>query len=131
LPTDNQPSLNILVVDDEAPVRETLAEMLIAAGHRVELADGGHQAIQRLRKKSFDFVFTDLAMPEMDGWEMSRAIRRQWPEVKIILVTGYGSTAEPPDGEEHLVDGIIGKPFNFRQVTSTLAEPKTKELIRA
>jgi CheY-like chemotaxis protein len=95
------------------------------------LADGGQQAVQKLRNKTFDFVFTDLAMPEMDGWETARAIRRQWREVKIVLVTGYGSTAAPPDGEEDLVDGIIGKPFNFRQVTSTLAALRSKELVRA
>jgi CheY-like chemotaxis protein/anti-sigma regulatory factor (Ser/Thr protein kinase) len=130
LPKDDQPALDILVVDDEGPVRETLAEMLVAANHRVELAEGGPQAIQKLRNKTFDFVFTDLAMPEMDGWEMARAIRRQWPEVKIVLVTGYGSTATPPDGEEDLVDGIMGKPFNFQQVTSTLAALKTEELLR-
>ena len=131
LPKDDQPSLDILVVDDEGPVRETLAEMLIAANHRVELADGGQQALHKLRNKTFDFVFTDLAMPEMDGWETARAIRRQWPDVKIVLVTGYGSTANPPDGEEDLVEGIIGKPFNFRQVMSTIAALKAKELIRA
>jgi len=130
-PNDDQPPLDILVVDDERPVRETLAEMLIAANHRVELADGGQQALHKLRNKTFDFVFTDLAMPEMDGWETARAIRRQWPDVKIVLVTGYGSTANPPDGEEDLVEGIIGKPFNFRQVMSTIAALKAKELIRA
>jgi PAS domain S-box-containing protein len=130
LPKDDQPALDILVVDDEAPVRETLAEMLVAANHRVEIAEGGQQAIQKLRKKTFDFVFTDLAMPEMDGWETARAIRNKWPDVKIVLVTGYGATATPPDGEEDLVDGIIGKPFSFRQVTSTLAALKTEELLR-
>jgi CheY-like chemotaxis protein len=130
LPKDDQPALDILVVDDEGPVRETLAEMLIAANHRVELAEGGQQAIKKLRNKTFDFVFTDLAMPEMDGWETARAIRSQWPDVKIVLVTGYGSTATPPDGEEDLVDGIIGKPFNFRQVTSTLGALQTEELLR-
>ena len=112
--------LNILVVDDEAPVRETLADMLAAANHKVELADSGQDAVQQLRSKTFDFVFTDLSMPEMDGWETARAIRKDWPDVKIVLVTGYGPTAVPPEGEQDLVDAIIGKPFNFQQVASTL-----------
>ncbi|HSE31762.1 MAG TPA: PAS domain S-box protein [Pyrinomonadaceae bacterium] len=128
---DDQPSLDILVVDDEGPVRETLAEMLVAANHRVELVESGQQAIKKLRTRAFDFVFTDLAMPEMDGWETARAIRRHWPETKIVLVTGYGFTAAPPEGEEELVDAIIGKPFNFRQVTSTLGDLQNKELVRA
>jgi CheY-like chemotaxis protein len=69
----------------------------------------------------------------MDGWETARAIRKDWPLVKIVLVTGYGPTAIPPDGEEDLIDGIIGKPFNFGQVSSTLMTLKTptKELLNA
>jgi PAS domain S-box-containing protein len=123
--------LRILVVDDESAVRETLAEMLVAANHEVELADSGHEAIQKLSRTNFDFVFTDLSMPEMDGWDTARAIRKDWPLVKIVLVTGYGPTAIPPDGEEDLIDGIIGKPFNFGQVSSTLMTLKTptKELL--
>jgi len=112
--------LRILVVDDEAPVRETLAEMLIAVNHKVELAGSGQEAVEKLRQRVFDVVFTDLAMPEMDGWETARAIRKQWPNMQIILVTGYGPTTVPPVGEEKLVDAIIGKPFDFAQVSSTL-----------
>jgi len=114
------PSLRILVVDDEEPVRETLAEMLVAVNHRVELAGSGPEAVQKMRAGNFEMVFTDLAMPEMDGWETARMIRKDWPNVKIVLVTGYGPTTTPPPGEEDLVDAIIGKPFDFAQVGSTL-----------
>jgi len=114
------PSLRILVVDDEEPVRETLAEMLVAVNHKVELAGSGQEALQKMRAADFDFVFTDLAMPEMDGWETARMIRRDWPTIRIVLVTGYGPTTAPPAGEEDLVDAIIGKPFDFAQVGSTL-----------
>jgi PAS domain S-box-containing protein len=116
----NAPGLRILVVDDEEPVRETLAEMLVAVNHEVELAGSGHEAVQKMHTGAFDFVFTDLAMPEMDGWETARLIRKNWPNVRIVLVTGYGPTTTPPAGEEDLVDAIIGKPFDFAQVGSTL-----------
>jgi PAS domain S-box-containing protein len=114
------PRLKILVVDDEQPVRETLAEMLVAVGHRVQLAESGYEAIEKLNAGDFDLVFTDLAMPEMDGWETARAIRKRRPDMRIVMVTGYGSTTPPPQGEENLVDGIIGKPFDFAQVGSML-----------
>ncbi len=117
---DEMPSWKILVIDDEPSVRETLAEMLVAVDHRVELAESGHEAIEKLRAGRFDLVFTDLAMPEMDGWETARAIRKHWPDMQIVLVTGYGPTTTPPPGEEDLVDGIIGKPFDFTQVGSML-----------
>src|SRR5947207_13446240 len=61
------PSLSILVIDDEPAVRETLAEMLEEMGHRVMLAESGQTALQTLDGNDCDLVFTDLAMPEMDG----------------------------------------------------------------
>jgi len=120
LPSEEVVRLRILVVDDEAPVRETLAEMLVAVNHEVELAGSGPEAVEKLRQASFDFVFTDLAMPDMDGWDTARAIRKEWPNTQIILVTGYGPATIPPAGEEKLVDAVIGKPFDFAQVSSTL-----------
>jgi CheY-like chemotaxis protein len=94
--------------------------MLVAVNHQVELAGSGQEAVEKMRRDAFDFVFTDLAMPEMDGWETARSIRKYWPNVRIILVTGYGPTTVPPAGDERLVDAIIGKPFDFTQVGSTL-----------
>lgn len=113
-------SLSILVIDDEPFVRETLAEMLEVMGHTVALADGGQSALKTLSRSSFDLVFTDLAMPEMDGWETARAIRRRWADIKVVLVTGYGTGTTPPPGEEALVNGIIGKPFDFSQISEMI-----------
>ena len=120
-PTAQTASLSVLVVDDEKFVRETLAEMLEDLDHKVVTVDGGREALERVASNDFDLVFTDLAMPEMDGWETARAIRQQRPELPVVLVTGYGATAQPPSGELDLVAGIIGKPFDFEQVTGTIA----------
>ena len=114
------PSLSILVIDDELFVRETLAEMLEVMGHTVQLAESGQTALQTLAGKSCDLVFTDLAMPEMDGWETTREIRKRWPDMSVVLVTGYGSGTLPPKGEDNLVNGIIGKPFDFTQISETI-----------
>ena len=114
-------SLSVLVVDDEEFVRETLAEMLVDLDHRVVTAECGRDALQKVSTGDFDLVFTDLAMPEMDGWETARAIHKSRPGLPVVLVTGYGATAQPPSGELDLVAGIIGKPFDFEQVIGTIA----------
>jgi PAS domain S-box-containing protein len=113
-------SLSILVIDDEEFVRETLAELLADLDHKVVTADSGRVAAEKIAEQNFDVVFTDLAMPEMDGWETARALRALRPDLPVVLVTGYGATTQPPSGELDLVAGIIGKPFDFDQVTATL-----------
>ncbi|MCU1265963.1 MAG: Histidine kinase [Acidobacteria bacterium] len=113
--------LSILVVDDEPSVRETLADMLSALNHQVQLADSGHAALEKIGQTDFDLVFTDLAMPEMDGWETARAVRKQCAETIIVLVTGYGVGTVPPAGETGLIDAIIGKPFDFEQVSEVIS----------
>jgi CheY-like chemotaxis protein len=121
-------SLMVLVVDDEAPVRETLADMLEALGHQAVLAESGQIALTKMSQHSFDMVFSDLAMPEMDGWETAREIRKRWPEMKIVLVTGYGAGTLQPEGEEGLVDTIIGKPFDFDQVQQAIVQLASRVL---
>jgi CheY-like chemotaxis protein len=122
VPLEAMASLSVLVIDDESPVRETLADMLEALGHQVVLAEGGQAALKKMPHHSFDLVFTDLAMPEMDGWETAREIRKLLPEMKIVLVTGYGAGTLQPEGEEGLVDTIIGKPFDFDQVQEAIVQ---------
>ncbi|HYE66671.1 MAG TPA: PAS domain S-box protein [Pyrinomonadaceae bacterium] len=116
------PSLSILVVDDEPFVRETLADMLVALNHRVVAAESGRAALETLAAGHFDLVFTDLSMPEMDGWETAREIRRRWPETCVVVVTGHGKNAAPPPRDRDLISDIIGKPFDFDEVTETIAK---------
>ncbi|MGB9181058.1 MAG: PAS domain S-box protein, partial [Pyrinomonadaceae bacterium] len=113
--------LSMLVVDDEEFVRETLADMLMALDHKVVAVGSGTEALAALERENFDLVFTDLSMPEMDGWEVARAIRRRFGQsLSVVLVTGYGAGTALPPGEEDLINGIIGKPFDFSQVIETI-----------
>jgi CheY-like chemotaxis protein len=120
--TSSMKPLSVLVIDDEEFVRETLGEILLALAHDVQTVDSGRAALEKIATFDFDVVFTDLAMPEMDGWETARAIRQAKPNLPLVLVTGYGGTVEAPAGEQNLVNAIIGKPFAFDQVTAVLAK---------
>ncbi len=117
----NGRTLSVLVVDDEEVVRWTLAEIIEALGHNVRTADGGRAALEALESDEFDVVFTDLSMPEMDGWEVARAVRRRSPRTRIAVVTGYGRDAERTQGDAP-ADTVIGKPFDFAQVEDVLTQ---------
>jgi PAS domain S-box-containing protein len=120
-------SFSILVVDDEPFVRETLGDMLLALGHHVTMAASGREALDHLSNSNdVELVFTDLSMPEMDGWEVAREIRRRWPNINIVLVTGYGKGAEAIDGDTNLFNGIIAKPFDFTRIMETIAKATQK-----
>ncbi|HUQ32568.1 MAG TPA: PAS domain S-box protein, partial [Pyrinomonadaceae bacterium] len=123
-------SLRVMVIDDEDFVRDTLTDMLLVLGHTVEAFAGGREALQSLASEDFDLVFTDLSMPEMDGWEVAREIRRRLgTELGIILVTGHGAGTPIAPNDKHLVNGIIGKPFDFDQVAEMIAQATQKAVM--
>ena len=82
--------------------------------------EGLDRIIAALEARSFEVVFTDLSMPEMDGWAVARHLRRNRSGVKVVLVTGYGASIDPPDNEPDLVDAVVGKPFEFEDIAALL-----------
>jgi PAS domain S-box-containing protein len=114
--------LRVLVVDDEDTVRDVLVEMLEAHGHSVVSATGGAEGLEKLAEIPYDVVFTDLSMPEMDGWAVAREVKRRRPGLKVVLVTGYAGTLEPETEILSHVDAVLGKPFDFDRVGETLRE---------
>lgn len=80
----------ILVVDDEADFRRIVSRMLTAGGHQVEEAVDGQQAIEAYRARPSDLVLADLYMPAVDGVEAIIRLRHEFPEVRIIAVSGGG-----------------------------------------
>ncbi len=113
---------SILVVDDDERVRTALAGMLSSAGHRAEQAASGPDALEKMKRNQFDLVFTDLSMPEMDGWAVASEIRRQWPQVKIVLITGYALGPETIKYHRSLVNEVIFKPIRFDDISATLSQ---------
>ncbi|HET9533465.1 MAG TPA: ATP-binding protein, partial [Blastocatellia bacterium] len=115
-------SASILVIDDDERVREAMVGMLRAAGHRTQQAGNGPEGLKKMERSHYDLVFTDLAMPGMDGWAVASEIRRRWPEVKIVLITGYAITPETVEFHRDLVNKVILKPIRFDDISATLGQ---------
>lgn len=112
----------VLVVDDDPMVREVLSTYLSEDGYEVELAVNGREGLAKFAAGSFDIVLTDRSMPEMEGDELAREVKKLKPHVPVILVTGFGdimaSTGEKPEG----VDIVMNKPFTMAGLQNMLAQ---------
>ncbi len=80
----------ILIIDDEEPVRQLLRQALEAAGHEVREASTGVEGLRAVCDRQTDLAITDIFMPDMDGLEMVHMLRREFPEVRIIAMSGGG-----------------------------------------
>ena len=114
-------SVRVLVIDDEPFVRETLEEILRQQHHDVVAADDGPSGLARFREGAFDLVMTDLAMPGMSGWEVALAVKAARPQVRVVLVTGWGVEVQADEMRTHGVDRVMTKPFRFEEVQEILA----------
>jgi PAS domain S-box-containing protein len=115
-------SSSVLVVDDEAPIRVLLSDILRARGHKVMTAEDGLAGLRAVEHMRFDLVITDLSMPGADGWSIIEETRRRSPETKVVILTGYGGFAElaVPGGDTSVVDALISKPFNIAEIDLTI-----------
>jgi DNA-binding NtrC family response regulator len=110
-------SMKILVVDDEAPIRDMLQKSLTQrGGFSVEVARNGIEAIEKIEKDVFDLVLTDLLMPEMDGLELLKTVKGTRPEVMVILMTAYGSIETAVEAMRIGADDYITKPVDFNEL---------------
>lgn len=108
----------ILVVDDEAVIREGVRRSLEKAGCRVETSASGHLAMEALQASSFDVVITDLKMPGMSGLELLGAIKVLQPEVPVCIMTGYASVETAVDAMKNGAFDYLSKPFTPDQVVA-------------
>jgi len=114
--------LAVLVVDDEATVRALLRRVLERAGHSVDEAVSGHEALERLAQGHYHLMVTDLGMPSMSGSELAVKAHGLCPELRIILATGWGSTVSPDQIREMGVQSLLAKPFSHSSLSEAIAE---------
>ncbi|HXG54687.1 MAG TPA: response regulator [Vicinamibacterales bacterium] len=112
----------ILVVDDEATIRELLAKTLALADYDVDLAPDGRTALDRMRIISYDLLITDLRMPGVDGLTVIREARRLKADIPVIIVTGYSTEASAVEAINLGVQGYLTKPFRVPRVLAAAAK---------
>ncbi len=102
----------ILVVDDEAYTRVFFYELLKEKGYKVSIVEDGRRAIETAKKGSFDLVFLDVRMPDIDGVETCKAIKKTSPKTIVIMMSGYPVEDEVREALKLGASDYVAKPFN-------------------
>lgn len=110
-------SVTILVVDDESMMRNLLKKILSRDGYQVVLAESGDEALSILGKEKIDLVISDLKMPGLDGFELLKVVKDEYPEIAIIIMTAYGDTYTVKDALLLGADEYITKPFKSFEIS--------------
>jgi excisionase family DNA binding protein len=112
----------VLVVDDEATIRDLLSKTLALAEYDVDLAPDGRAALDRLRMIPYDLLITDLKMPGVDGLTVIREARRLKADLPVIIITGFSNEASAIEAVNLGVSGYLTKPFRVPRVLAAAAK---------
>jgi two-component system response regulator YesN len=119
----NQPGKRLLIVDDDADMRLSLKLALEMAGSPADLAADGREALALQQQRPADVLITDIFMPESDGFEVIDAVRRGFPQTRIVVISGGAKLAKREyllDAALMDVDAILPKPFDVEALLQTL-----------
>lgn len=111
---------HLLLVEDEAGLREVIAEQLSDRGYQVEQADSGEAALARLADFAFDVIVTDLRLPGIGGADVIAAAVERYPEIVAIVVTGYGTAKDAVEAVKRGAWDFVAKPFQIDELTHVL-----------
>src|SRR5213596_3506599 len=113
-------SKHILLVEDEAPLRQAVAEQLTDRGYQVEQADSGEAAVARLADFAFDIIITDLRLPGLDGSTVLEAAVKRYPDIIAIVVTGFGTVKDAVEAIKRGAWDFVSKPFQIDELLHVL-----------
>ncbi len=105
------PLARILAVDDETIVLDSFRKILVAAGYAIDTVENGREALGLVQKRTYDFVFTDLKMPEMDGLDVVKGVKHFSPESDVVVITGYATIESAVNAMKWGALDYVQKPF--------------------
>ena len=107
---------SILVVDDELLIRDLLYDFFQGQGWQISVAESSEKALEILDSREFDVILSDIKMPNMDGLALTAEIRKNHPQMPVVLMTGYPSVESAIGALRQKVADYIIKPFNINQL---------------
>lgn len=105
------PKARILCVDDEAVILDSFRKILVLDGYCVDTVESGKEALGLIQNHSYDFLFTDLKMPEMDGVEVTKSVKHIRPDIDVIIITGYATVETAVECMKFGAMDYVQKPF--------------------
>ena len=117
--------MGILVIEDDDQMRILLRQVMEWAGYEVVDAENGREGMQKQRRQPADLVITDLIMPEQEGLETIGLLRKEYPQTRIIAISGggrIGPEAYLPAAQELGADRVFSKPFDVRELAGAVRE---------
>ena len=117
--------MRILVIDDDDQMRVLLRQVMEWAGYEVMEAEDGREGMQKQRRQPANLVITDLIMPEQEGLETISLLRKEFPQTRIIAISGggrIGPEAYLPAAQELGADRVFSKPFDVRELAGAVKE---------
>jgi DNA-binding NtrC family response regulator len=109
--------VKILVVEDEAMMRNLLLKILESEGYKVVLASSAQEALEKLDQDKFDLMLSDVKMPGMNGFELLEKVKSRWADMAVIVMTGYGDAYTIKEALVKGADEYLSKPFKSHEVS--------------
>src|SRR6202171_4892894 len=122
---------HLLLVEDEAALRQAIAEQLGDRGYQVEQAESGEAAIARLADFAFDIIITDLRLPGLDGSAVVEAAVGRYPDIIAIVVTGYGTVKDAVEAIKRGASDFVSKPFQIDELIHVLDSALEQRRLRS
>jgi len=110
-------SVSILIVDDEEMMRTLLNRILSREGYKIRSAEDGVIALEVLKAEKFDIIISDMKMPRMNGFELLKIVKKEYPKIGVIIMTAYGDTYTVKDALLLGADEYITKPFKSYEIS--------------
>ncbi len=113
----------VLIADDEDSMRSLVARAIAMDGHDIVTAEDGAEALEIISRENggFDLLLTDIKMPIMDGIALALTVKRDFPDITILLMTGFADQRERASGLDAIVHDVVTKPFSVADIRAAAA----------